>query len=305
MKRNVRQDGAWVLATAQAVAKQLEFHKEDTGLRIRIPKYAFSTDTDGWCAVIGDLGKHRPLIEIWFDRFSGYSERKLYAGFYSEGKQQITVITKRVRRILWPVRTVTAKDIEDDNYLVLAERLRRSEFNAPILEYHLGGDTYFGIYDPTREISERINPHFCNRAVAFFEDVARAMPNAVVEDEQRDVYPQYENRKVVASHLKRERSRLLATERKILDDYECQVCEVRFEDVYGKLGQGFAEAHHLIPLGKLQDNVKTVIDDLRTVCANCHRMLHRMSGTRNDINRLRAIYRKHSTSRRASFRNTT
>ena len=119
------------------------------------------------------------------------------------------------------------------------------------------------------------------------------MPFTSAEDEQREVYPQYENRKRVASHLKRERSHLLATERKIRDNYECQVCRMRFEDIYGpKLGRGYAEAHHLVPLGQLRGSVRTRIEDLRTVCANCHRMLHRMSGKRDDITRLCDVVRK-------------
>jgi predicted HNH restriction endonuclease len=154
--------------------------------------------------------------------------------------------------------------------------------------------TFYGIYDPTRETTERVNPHFCTRAVAFFEDVARAMPEAKTEDEEREVFPHFENRKTVASHLRRERSKLLAAECKIRDDYQCQVCGLRFEEAYGNLGREFAEAHHLVPLNKLRENVRTDLDDLTTVCANCHRMLHRMEGDSGDIQKLKAIFRRHN-----------
>jgi predicted HNH restriction endonuclease len=101
----------------------------------------------------------------------------------------------------------------------------------------------------------------------------------------------------VVSHLQRERSRLLATERKILDNYECQVCGLRFEELYGKLGADFAEAHHRVPLHKLGANVRTTLDDLITVCANCHRMLHRMEGNYDDVAELRAIVHKNKAKR--------
>jgi putative restriction endonuclease len=71
------------------------------------------------------------------------------------------------------------------------------------------------------------------------------------------------------------------------------VCSFRFTAVYGKLGNDFAEAHHITPLGKLRDGVKTRVEDLATVCANCHRMLHRMEGRRSDMGRLKAIVRRH------------
>ena len=293
MKSKAKQNRAWLLATAKTVAEQLKARSEGTRLRIRVPSRATTTNTDGWSAIIGDLGQGQPRLEVWFDRFSGYSDRKLFACFRAEVRPQITSITKRVARKLWPARIVTMDDTEKEKFLVLAERLARSEFNTPVLEKYAGGRTFYGIYDPTRETAERVSPHFCTRAVAFFEDVARAMPNAKAEDEQREVYPRFENRKLVASHLHRERSKLLAAECKIRDDYKCQVCGLRFEDAFGRLGKEFAEAHHLIPLDKLRENVRTRIEDLTTVCANCHRMLHRMKGHRDDIKKLKAIIRNH------------
>jgi 5-methylcytosine-specific restriction endonuclease McrA len=293
MKAKRRQDRLWLLATAKAVAEQLKMQSEGTRLRIRTPRRTTTTNTDGWCAVIGNLGKGQPRLELWLDRFAGYPERKLYACFYSDSRPQITSITKRVSRRLWPIRTVTDDDTEKTRHLFLASRLGRSEFGMPILEKYIGGRAFYGIFDPTRETTERVNLHFCARAVSFFEDVARALPHAKAVDEEREVYPQFENRKRVASHLQRERSRLLATQCKIRDKYQCQLCGFRFEKAYGRLGSGFAEAHHRVPLNQLRDQVRTRIEDLVTVCANCHRMLHRMAGKRDDLNRLkRAVDRR-------------
>jgi HNH endonuclease len=33
-----------------------------------------------------------------------------------------------------------------------------------------------------------------------------------------------------------------------------------------------AEAHHIVPLSQLRESVKTRLEDLATVCANCHRL---------------------------------
>ncbi|WP_409997643.1 HNH endonuclease [Bradyrhizobium sp. SZCCHNRI3043] len=286
MKTKRRHDRRWLLATAKTVAEQLKMQSKGTRLRIRIPRGTSGTNTDGWSAVVGNLGRDQPKLEIWLDRFSGYPDRKLFACFRSESRQQIIAITKRVSRKLWPVRTVTPEDTERAAHLFLAERMRRSEFGTPFLEKYEGGRTFYGIYDPTRETSESVNLHFCARAVSFFEDVARTLPHAKSMDGEPDTYPHYENRKRVASHLKRERSRYLATECKIRDSYRCRVCGFEFEKVYGRLGSGFAEAHHRVPLGQLRDQVRTRVEDLITVCANCHRMLHRMAGRRDDANKL-------------------
>lgn len=291
MKAMKRRDKVWLLKTARAVAAELKQHIEGTPLRVRLPGRATSTETDGWAARIGDLGKNRLGLEIWLDRFSGHQDRKLNACFAGNRRQLIT-LTEQVAKKLVPVRVITGNDTNDDGYLVLTKPLRRDEFNQPIFEKHPYGETYFGIYDLTRRSSERISPHFLARAVAFFESVARSLRHAKPEDDTQDIYPRVENRQRVASHLRRERSRFLAMTRKIMDNYECQVCGLRFEDRYGNLGIEFAEAHHSVPLSQLRENVKTRIEDLVTVCANCHRMLHRMEGKRDDLKNLRAIVRR-------------
>ncbi len=57
----------------------------------------------------------------------------------------------------------------------------------------------------------------------------------------------------------------------------CEVCDFDFQLVYGELGRGFIECHHRTPLSRLKTSIKTTLNDLALVCANCHRMLHRRS----------------------------
>src|SRR6266853_2526049 len=56
---------------------------------------------------------------------------------------------------------------------------------------------------------------------------------------------------------------------------ECEVCSFDFARQYGKLGYGYAECHHTLPLASLKGESATKLSDLAIVCANCHRMLHR------------------------------
>lgn len=58
--------------------------------------------------------------------------------------------------------------------------------------------------------------------------------------------------------------------------YNCAVCGFNFETAYGSIGTTYIEVHHLRPVADA--NEEYLIDpvkDLRPVCANCHRMLHR------------------------------
>ena len=63
-------------------------------------------------------------------------------------------------------------------------------------------------------------------------------------------------------------------------------------DCRAKAGAEFAEAHHLKPLRRARRNEKTRLEDLVTVCANCHRMLHLMSGREHDLQELKDIIKK-------------
>ena len=284
----------WLLKVAKAVAAELKIRCRGTVIKIRTPSRATSTNTSGWVATIGNLGKNKSKMEIWLDRFAGHKERKLYAAF-SGTRVQIKDLANKVKTKIVPVREITTNDTEVNNYLFLPKKLPRKEFGNPILEKHGYGQTYLGKYEFTSPSSPSIETRFVLSAVAFFESVAKALQkNDDSEDDDWQVYPKIENRKQITSHLQRERSSYLATECKIRDDYTCKVCGLIFEEYYGKLGNGFAEAHHLIPLHQLRGKVKTGLEDLITVCANCHRMLHRMDGKLNDFLELKKIIgRKH------------
>lgn len=60
----------------------------------------------------------------------------------------------------------------------------------------------------------------------------------------------------------------------------CVACRTSFAETYGPLGEGYIEIHHLNPLAERQDSLstgplKTKIEDVAPLCANCHRMVHR------------------------------
>ena len=59
-------------------------------------------------------------------------------------------------------------------------------------------------------------------------------------------------------------------------ELKCDVCAFVFADFYGSNGAGYIEAHHTVPVAELRGVSKTKISDLALVCANCHRVLHRL-----------------------------
>lgn len=58
--------------------------------------------------------------------------------------------------------------------------------------------------------------------------------------------------------------------------YNCAVCGFNSEVAYGPIGATYIEVHHLKQIADIgEEYLIDPIKDLRPVCANCHRMLHR------------------------------
>lgn len=55
----------------------------------------------------------------------------------------------------------------------------------------------------------------------------------------------------------------------------CELCNFSFEEKYGNIGKGYIEVHHLKPISQYDENELTSIENLKLVCSNCHRMIHR------------------------------
>jgi hypothetical protein len=77
-----------------------------------------------------------------------------------------------------------------------------------------------------------------------------------------------------------QRNPQLAQQAKASFSCVCKVCGFDFAKTYGRLGQGFAEVHHLNPLSERPPTewtatVRTNIEEVAVLCANCHRMIHR------------------------------
>jgi hypothetical protein len=61
---------------------------------------------------------------------------------------------------------------------------------------------------------------------------------------------------------------------------QCQACLFRYEERYPDIGKGFIEVHHLDPLSERNmaatDHRLTRLSQVKVLCANCHRMIHRL-----------------------------
>jgi hypothetical protein len=89
-----------------------------------------------------------------------------------------------------------------------------------------------------------------------------------------------EGRTLLSLHKKTERNRELIklvkiAKQNIRGNLSCEVCGFCFSEKYGDRGDGYIEAHHIIPFRQLKGYRISTVDDFALVCSNCHRMLHR------------------------------
>ncbi len=113
-------------------------------------------------------------------------------------------------------------------------------------------------------------------------------------DEPEDLL--YEDLTRFRMHARLERSAKLTKQVKAKKGCVCEVCNLDFEKIYGALGKGYIEAHHLRPLATLKGQ-KVPMDpesDFAVLCANCHRMIHRSEHI-SDVNEFRS---KHFATRK-------
>jgi 5-methylcytosine-specific restriction protein A len=92
-------------------------------------------------------------------------------------------------------------------------------------------------------------------------------------------------------HCQIERNLIATNAAKQHHGSRCQACDVDLAELYGPIGQGYIEAHHLRPISTLEEGVLVRYDvatDFAVLCPNCHRMIHRMEDPSN-LYKLRAL----------------
>ena len=98
-----------------------------------------------------------------------------------------------------------------------------------------------------------------------------------------------EGREMLREIRTKERDVRLRAEAVRVRGVNCEVCGFNFFDLYGEHGRDFIEVHHLESLAERDSESATAIADLRVVCSNCHRILHRRKGPPMNFDNLCAI----------------
>ena len=85
-----------------------------------------------------------------------------------------------------------------------------------------------------------------------------------------------ETKRLASERLAFARDPALIRNARAIRGYQCEACDFDFEARYGTIGHQYIECHHVDPLGERETpTALTKVRDVRMLCANCHRMVHR------------------------------
>lgn len=252
------------------------------------PVIIYESDTFGWMTNVLRLKNIPGRLQIWLDLFPKIG-RPIFSVCYKNGD------LNRVKKVAQAFTNTSIKEpnlgIRDCSPYrregqVLAKPLPIRYFGKPLVESYQSKFFTFYLPDKVAVNNRSTLKKTAKLTIRLIRSTASSLEARSFK--VRD-YSAFENRAKVAQHLSRERSQKLALLAKTRDGFTCKVCGFNYAEMYGDIGRGFAEAHHLLPLSKLRTRIQTDLNDLITVCSNCHRMLHKMDGHPNDVSRLRNI----------------
>lgn len=101
-----------------------------------------------------------------------------------------------------------------------------------------------------------------------------------------------EGSKVVSWAVTYERSKELRQLAVQVHGTICKGCGFSFEKVYGELGAGFIEVHHLKPLSEMGKTTVDATKDLTVLCSNCHSIVHRQRKSPLSIAELQKVIKE-------------
>ena len=285
----------FLIDLGKGVYSELSKRSQLSPLILFTKRNIFETNTEGWMLQIGRLHGYKCYAEIWLDKFSNHATRRV----------QYTISAYSIDSKLDSIQRLASKEfgapmaikrefynISSGGILQMPTSLPKNRFGKPSFEkYSKENESFYGIYELDKSGFDKNElARLVLRITDFFLGIIELLH--FDEDNNNDIYSGEENRQKVRTHLVRERRSHLSTRRKQIDNYICFICTFNFKDKYGKLGENFAEAHHKVPLSTHNYPRITKLDDLITVCSNCHRMLHQMDGNSSDIEVLKKIVKK-------------
>lgn len=295
----------WLADLGRTVWKQVQTHSAAGMLKISKPSgmKPWETNTEGWYVPIGKIpGDRGSELQIWLDRYTREETRRLSLSYKTRNHRRVEKLGMSGTGdfgtpTIW---TDAVYERVKPGTWKLARPLPPRLYERPIVElYEKRTWCFYTVYIANApRFSSHAPESLIQRITDFFLKVASALEGLTSRLGNEDGFSDEISRAKIVKHLRRERSPILASRAKHRDGYICRICEFSFVRFYGGLGRGFAEAHHIESVSTLRKGARVTLSGLLTVCANCHRMVHRLGGGAEAVKTLRRIVAKQKEANR-------
>lgn len=144
------------------------------------------------------------------------------------------------------------------------------------------------------ELSYLFSNIFSYNDVATFTNAIAASPDVEIYDEQITEGASDTKTIKIKERSKKLRAAAIDYYKKEMGSLRCYVCNFSFEEKYGELGKDYIEIHHEKPICNYDDKgfqefVSDAVKNLKPLCANCHRMIHRNTQKPLSVDELKQI----------------
>jgi 5-methylcytosine-specific restriction protein A len=175
----------------------------------------------------------------------------------------------------------------DENILDESADYSRGWFSMGMLHYlgivdaHKGFFKGIEVIDAIKRLMDQDSEELRGIAAALLRHARNLYSNDASDESIYDEGTEYpEGKEYFRLHRLRERNPKVVKQAKELfmkkhGRLYCEVCDFDYSLAYGERGIDFIEGHHKKLISEMQEGETTKVEDIKLLCANCHRMIHR------------------------------
>lgn len=246
-----------------------------------------STHSLGYYTKLFRIKNIRGCILIWLDNYANHERPRISISYENKDLKSLIAIAKRLQnfdKILTLDETKIKPSKKGD--WILQKPLANKHMDKFLIESY-GTENYL-----TAILSDRLTKTISSKElISNITEYISLITRLIISiDLKKTANTKVsENNKKLSIHIKRERKMKFKDDAKFRDNYTCKICDFNVDRKYGKTAFAALEVHHIRPLSHATDVVETKLKDLITLCSNCHSMLHKLGGSKQQIARLKKI----------------
>lgn len=267
---------------------QSELEKQEFYSKLRLlpidPEIAQSL---GYTSKIFKIKNIPGYIRIWLDNYANHKRPRISITYENKDLKYILSVSKKLQNFdkLIIVDKSKIRSLKGSKW-ILQKPLLQKHLDKFLIESY-GKENYLTVFLSDKITNRAYSNELISKISMYISLITRILISFSIENSNKETIT--ENDRKIDLHITRERKIKFKENAKYRDNYTCKICCFNANRKYGNVAFAALEVHHIQPLYHSNKIVKTTLNDLITLCSNCHSMLHKLGGTKQQIIRLKNI----------------